>query len=119
MREFDRIINLKAELLFKDELVATINTEKGIFKLEEGKKHLYPVELEYQPNMYGLNSFIVERMIPRTRYDVEQLLSKLGLYEYDVESILKATHGLNSDDYYWFRFEGENITYDDIKVRKD
>ncbi|MDE6314188.1 MAG: hypothetical protein K2M46_11345 [Lachnospiraceae bacterium] len=45
------------------------------------------------------------------------MLASMGLTEYNVYDILKNTHGVDSDDFVWFKFDGENITWDDVRVR--
>ena len=61
--------------------------------------------------------FLESRCPDRDRYDLKELLENWGLIEFDSLGIVKKTHGLMLDDFIWIRFEGENISYADIKVR--
>lgn len=57
------------------------------------------------------------RCFPKERPNVDEYLGRLGLTEYDSVDIVKATHGLMWDDYIWVKWEGEDLNYEDIKIR--
>lgn len=63
--------------------------------------------------------FLESRCPERGRPDLKELLNKWGLEVYDPVGICKATRGLMWDDFLWIRFEGDDVTYDDIKIRSD
>ena len=49
--------------------------------------------------------------------NINEILASLGLDHYDMLDILRKTHGVSYDDFTWIKFEGENISYKDVKVR--
>ena len=57
-----------------------------------------------------------ERCVPRTRKNIEEALSYYGLKEYDPYDICKVTHGTLHGDFTWIKWEGEDITYEDVKI---
>ena len=61
--------------------------------------------------------FLESRCPERNRDNIKELLDNWGLVEFDPLGIVRKTHGLMFDDWTWIRFEGEEITYDEIKVR--
>lgn len=63
--------------------------------------------------------FLETRCPERTRRDIKKLLNNWGLVEFDPIGIVQKTHGLMFDDWTWIRFEGDDTTYDEIKVRDD
>lgn len=63
-----------------------------------------------------LNEFLEERCVPRTRYNIKELLADWGLQEYNPLDICKRTHGVMSADDLWIRFEGEDLKYKDVAV---
>ena len=67
--------------------------------------------------MDEINMFVDARIVPRERYDIHDLLKGMGLEEYRWEPILRYVHGLCTDDCYWFRFPGEKLKYNDVKIR--
>lgn len=73
----------------------------------------------YEPgmDMEMLSHFFESRSVPRTRVNIDDLLEKNGLPFYHPLSIVKITHGVLTDDFIWLKFEGEDLTYDDIKIR--
>ena len=46
-----------------------------------------------------------------------EMLDYIGLKEYNLFEIFKRTHGIDRDDFEWFKFEGEDLTWEDVKVR--
>lgn len=87
--------------------------------------HLTTEQVPYLPSyLYAstmtqgqLNDFFESRCVPRTRVNIDELLDKMGIPFYHPLSIIKKTHGLITDDFIWIRFDGEEINYDDIRVR--
>lgn len=63
--------------------------------------------------------FCEQRCPERGRADLKKLLRDWGLVIYDPVSICKVTRGLMLNDFLWIRFEGDEVTYDDIKIRFD
>lgn len=57
------------------------------------------------------------RCFPRNRANADDLLRRLELKHYHPLDIVRKTHGLMRNDYVWLRFEGEQLTYDDVKIR--
>ena len=35
----------------------------------------------------------------------------------EVIEILKKTHGVSFDDFFWVKFNNENITWDEVRIR--
>lgn len=70
-----------------------------------------------KPKEKEIMTWLETRCFPRSRDNARQLLDDLGLPLYDTLDILKITHGLLFEDYYWIKFKGEEIDYDAIKIR--
>ena len=56
---------------------------------------------------YSVLKFLQTRVFPYERDDRNVLLKSIGLEEYNIYEILKKTHGVDVDDYWWFKFDGE------------
>jgi hypothetical protein len=112
-------MNLNFEVRFKDELVAKIGIKDD--KLEYAETYTdvtykqpflkRPITADYA------ETFLERRSIPRDRQDIQGILNRLGLNHYDTIEILKKTHGTNYDDFFWIKFDGENISWNDVKLR--
>lgn len=57
------------------------------------------------------------RCFPKDRENCKELLSDIGLKTYDNIAILKETHGVMTDDWYWIRFDGEDLTFEDVRKK--
>ena len=57
------------------------------------------------------------RAITKKRSNISEILQKLKLSKYDAYEIIKKTHGISSADFFWFKFDDENIKYEDIILR--
>lgn len=57
------------------------------------------------------------RVFPRERENCKELLKILGLEIYDPDAICRKTHGVMNDDYVWFKYPGEKVTFADVKMR--
>ncbi len=66
--------------------------------------------------LMGITSALKERVICKERA-TKEILDSMGLKEYNVYAILRNTHGVDTDDFIWFKYDGEDITWDDVRVR--
>ncbi len=85
------------------------------------KNEVYTDNLLYHPcpnskTMISVAGALQQRVICEERVD-EQMLQAMHLKEYNMYDILRYTHGVDVDDFIWFRFDGEDIVWDDVRVR--
>lgn len=64
-----------------------------------------------------IRNWLEERVFPPDRQNADEILSKLGLTEYDLVSILKRTHAKNRYDKFWINFY-QNLNHPDTKEDK-
>lgn len=57
------------------------------------------------PSWKDYLEFLEDRCVPRTRYNIKEILRDLGLDCYDVEEYVKKTHARSHDDRQWISFE--------------
>lgn len=111
---------LEFSIYMKDSLMADVLFDRDSNKLEivqySDNIHLRPFYSD-KPSLDELVSWINNRCFPETRANKDQLLDDLGLKVYSPLAIIKKTHGLQHEDYYWVRFKGEELNYSDIKIR--
>lgn len=69
------------------------------------------------PTIEEVYAWIEERCFPESRANKKELLEAMGLTLYEPLEIVKITHGLLHEDYNWILWEGEEINYEDIKIR--
>ena len=62
--------------------------------------------------------FLETRTVPRTRYDLDDILKRYGLRDYDPVAMVRKSHGVSMSDYVWILFDDEpRISYDSIRIR--
>ncbi len=110
--------NVKFDVMWKDHLCARVEVtddKAHITKYDTNPVHcLFPYE---ETDSYHILSILESRCWPRDRGNIDELLKACGLHSYDVMGIIKATHGRMYNDYTWIRFEGESLTYEEMKLR--
>lgn len=85
------------------------------------KNEVYTDELIIHPfprstTFESITAILKERVICEARCD-EFMLKSMGLDHYNVYDILRVTHGVDIDDFIWFKFDDEDITWEDVRVR--
>ena len=114
----DKVLDF--EILNKNDVIAhvIVDRENQIVDVKQYTDH--PVHKQFKQKeitMQDIAKWLRGRCFPETRFNKDQLLQDLGLRTYSPLSIVKKTHGLQFEDYYWVRFQGERLCYDDIKIR--
>ncbi|UMZ73017.1 hypothetical protein [Natranaerofaba carboxydovora] len=122
--------DLKFEVLHKDKVVAEVfvSADKKYIYIDQTtkpEKRPFPVSIDTKTTPFNnprrglkvVNNFLKSRCFPKERFNCHQLLEDLGLKTYSPLAIVEKTHGLQFDDYLWIRFNGEDLKYDDIKIR--
>ncbi len=69
------------------------------------------------PTIEEVYEWIEDRCFPESRANKNELLEAMGLSLYEPLEIVKITHGLLHEDYIWILWEGEEVQYEDIKIR--
>lgn len=74
-----------------------------------------PFGTNLNPTYEDIENLYIERVFPKERFNAKQIL-KGKLYGYDPYAIIRDTHGILVDDYYWLRFDDEkDLTWNDVK----
>lgn len=117
----------KYTLKYKDITVGILSydTESRRFSYETINKTLdkfkYPpilfdyryFDVNHIPTNEEIIEFLEERTIPECRAD--KVLEMLGMDNYNVWEICKATRGVVADDYWWLAKDGDR--YEDFHIR--
>ena len=101
--EMSNVYNLK---LYDDVLVTFSLEEKGLEGLvaeiksfDEGKKHLLPINMVLTSK--GIIKWLSNRVIPKNRAFVDEILKTFGLSVNDTKGIIDVCLGLSLNDSYW------------------
>lgn len=106
------------EVYWKDEITARVSVQGKKVKVSRYTEHpLKQLFAEALMTRHQLNRILELRCWERDRADIREILSRLGLKEYNPYEIVKRTHGVSYNDYIWFRFPGEKLTSNDVLVR--
>ena len=66
-------------------------------------------------SLFELGEILTTRCWEENRSGIDELLNLIGLDTYDPYAIVRRTHGLMAQDPIWFRFEGEKLTYREVR----
>ena len=125
---------MEFEVMFKDLTMAEvkINTKECYFDQKSYTVYDSPVEVKRYSNkpkvaqpfisdsvsLHKVYEFLESRCFPRDRIDCKTILASMGLDSYDVEKIVRITHGAMLQDFTWIRFKNETLKWSDVDVRK-
>ena len=103
-------------LMWRDEPIADLKI-KGTDVLLERYSSSPAKQLFYADrlSLFELGEILASRCWDENREDIADLLRLIGLRTYDPYAIVSKTHGLMAQDPIWFRFEGEQLTYKEIR----
>ncbi|MFR0757462.1 MAG: hypothetical protein ACLSHV_13140 [Hominisplanchenecus sp.] len=106
-------------VLFKDELVADvhINTEKNESSIKRyllGPKQPFMCDRQ---DIFYISGFLESRCFENARPDLKKILAAHGMTENNPYEWNRRTHGVMFNDFWWLRFPGEKLTWDDVNVR--
>lgn len=114
--EKSNVYNLK---LYDDILVTFSLEEKGleglvveVLSYDESKKHLLPINMELTQK--GIIKWLSNRVIPKNRAFVDEILKTFGLSVNDTKGIIDICLGLSLNDSYWVtpvEFKGKFVDY--------
>ena len=104
---------------FKDELVSDvhIDTEKNETSIKRyvlGPKQPFMCDRQ---DIYYIYDFLESRCFENGRPDLPKILAAHGLTENNPYEWCRKTHGVMYNDFWWIKFPGETIKWDDVKVR--
>lgn len=68
-------------------------------------------------NLERVYDFLKSRCYEDGREDLPEILHQAGLTSNNPWKWCKITHGVTYDDLFWIRYEGENLTWEDVKIR--
>lgn len=108
----------KFQYLYEDMIIAEVMIKtEGVYFVNYANNPIdCPFGVAKSPvSKEELIAFFKTRTIPETRANLQDVLESGGFLYYDAPNLIKRNHGVMSDDCYWIRFEGENLTWDDVK----
>ncbi len=103
----------KISVYWKDELTAVVNIKNNdviIKKFTDNLMKQFFLAFE-KIDIAKLSELLETRCWERGRANINELLNKIGLDEYDPIEIVKRTFGVSYNDSIWFKFGDNNITW--------
>ncbi len=103
-------------LMWQDEEMGEVHIGESNVHIDKYVRH--PVkQIFYKDEItrFEFGEIMRSRCWDENRQDIKELLSSIGLMEYNPFQICIKTHGRMVQDMTWFRFEGEDLRYEDFK----
>lgn len=109
---------LKFKVMFENSVVADVEMDGG--KLLYYKRYdVWCMKMFYLPHLTVTGEmmfdFLQERVVPRTRENINEILADCGLREYNVYELVKITHGTDRNDKIWIKFDGEDLSWEKLR----
>ena len=107
---------MRFEVMYQDVHVASVLLTREYFKIKTyGDFDCLENPFKYMTEPQQIYDYFEDRLLPKSRCTPDMLLHGFGITEYDPWIILRENHGIDSDEFVWFNFEGQNTTYEEIK----
>ncbi len=113
-------------VMYMDTLVAKVTTDSNNMTTSIEK---YVPDSPMQPfwgdfrnaSVQALTSrfytFLKDRCYEDNRVDLPEILRQAGLSSNNPYEWVKVCHGVTYEDFFWVKFEGEDISWNDVRVR--
>jgi len=113
-------MKMKFSVMWKNELCADVEIdEKRNVHVTKYKDDKDVSKMPFggpKTDIFRIADFLESRWYERGRSDFNELLEIVGC-EDDLYDIVKKTHGVMFEDFLWIKFEGEELTWEDVKIR--
>lgn len=86
--------------------------------VEQPRRFIIPKEL-YNGNTtyHDLDAFLCSRLPDKDRADIDYILKRYNLKYFNPYVMCKKSHGRSMSDFVWMKFDDEEVTFDDIRLR--
>lgn len=104
---------------WNDEIVSFVTVKNNKAKIQRFTEH--PVKQIFSDDeidVFRLSTILETRCWQRDCRNIDNYLKKLNIPYYDPLAIVKKTHGVSYNDFLWFRFNGESLTWKDVAPRR-
>lgn len=104
---------------WNEELVAFLTVKDNKVKIQRFSDH--PVKQIFhadEMDIFKLSTILETRCWQRDCRNIDNYLKKLDIPFYDPLAIVKKTHGVSYNDFLWFKFNGESLTWKDVSPRR-
>lgn len=76
-------------------------------------KIIYPDRITFQT----FDEFLCLRLPSKYRADIDDIVKRYGLREFNPYAMCKKSHGRNMTDFLWMKFDDEEVSFNDIRLR--
>lgn len=105
-------------VFWKNEKTADVKILDSIVRIRRYTKNpAKQIFCKDQMSLFELGEIFKWRCWDERRENIEKYLFKLGLAQFNPYKICKRTHGAMYQDNIWFKFEGEALSWNDVKCR--
>ncbi|MBM7649947.1 hypothetical protein JOC78_002931 [Bacillus ectoiniformans] len=115
---------MRFDVMLMDNVIASVNLKPDGSDCPYVVNYIKGFNKQFSPNPKGyitkdeLERWLKWRVFPKTRVNMDELLTGLGLNSYNRWAIVRKTHGVMADDEIWLRFKGETLKHHDVTLRK-
>jgi hypothetical protein len=103
-------MGISPKIMFGKEIVATIN-DQVVFEenLKDWMKEMLP-ENEIQFILW-----VEDRVVPKDRVDIDQILERMGIDQYNAFEIARKTRACLMEDDFWIKFKDDDKWQDNVR----
>lgn len=104
--------------MYKNEKVADVVIQDKKVSIKKYTEVYYKQPfLSSKENIFYVYDFLKSRCYEDGRADLNEILAQAGLTCNSPWHWIRITHGVTYDDFWWIKFPGEKISWEDVKIR--
>ncbi|MBO5260145.1 MAG: hypothetical protein J6B26_07170 [Agathobacter sp.] len=104
---------------WKDELTAEVKADDCRVYIKRYTTH--PAKQLFwkdEISRFELGQVLELRCWDRNRANLNLYLDELGIKDFNPYEICRKTHGVMVQDFIWFQFDGENLSFKDVRFKR-
>ena len=113
-------VSIHCDIYHRNEKVGRLDIEKGkLIRNEAFTDNLLLHPCAKSTTALQILGILADRVICESRCE-DVMLKSMGLKEYNVFDVFKANHGIDIDDFIWFKFDDDrkDLCWEDIIIMR-
>ncbi len=109
------------EIMYMNQIIDEVVISTGrkfVLLIKKTRNRLLQPFYRDRITIFELYNFLKDRCYEDGRADLNNILNKANLKDNNPYEWIKVSHGVTWEDYFWIREKGEDISWEEVRVRE-